>query len=85
MEPVQITWNMAFKIWWAILWRSLLLGIPPLLAVNFAERLGWMPPPLAQLFVFLVSILSSVATLKWWILAKDFGDFKLWPIREISN
>ena len=85
MEPVEITWNVALKIWVAIFWRSILLGILPLLAVNIAKNLWGIPPSIGNVLQLLVSFWASAAVLKWWILGKDFGDFKLWPIREISN
>ena len=85
MEPVQITWELAFKIWWAFTWRALLLGFPPAFAVGFVVGFLGFPNFVYVLFSLLWSVFSGIAVMKWWILGKDFGDFELWPLQETSK
>jgi hypothetical protein len=83
---MPITWGHVIRIWWAYTWRGLILSAVAVLAVNLL--FGW---PLVQLamhfnispasrileaFQGITALAVSVLTF-WWILGKQFGDFRL--------
>jgi threonine/homoserine/homoserine lactone efflux protein len=48
MEPVEITWGRAFKVWWSFSWRGFvlcLLAMIPLQIILFATVFTHMPHP----------------------------------------
>jgi|HubBroStandDraft_6_1064221.scaffolds.fasta_scaffold1067101_2 threonine/homoserine/homoserine lactone efflux protein len=48
MEPVEITWGRAFKVWWSFSWRGFvlsLLAMIPLQIILFMTVFSRMPRP----------------------------------------
>ena len=48
MEPVDITWTRAFKVWWSYSWRAMvltLLAVLPLQIVFFGIVFTHLPAP----------------------------------------
>ena len=82
MDPVQITWEIAFKVWWALAWRNFLLGLPAFGIVKIFDEFTWWPDPVIFFFYLAAGVFPAIAVLKWWILGKNFGGFELWPVRE---
>ena len=84
---LEITWERVVRVWWAYLWRSLIVMILTFVALFvsgvilglISKSLGFEHNVILtalKVFGFIVGICSSVIPFKW-ILGKDMGSFKL--------
>lgn len=84
---LEVTWNRAFRVWLAYLWRSLIAIIAATLAgmavgfvIGFVMGAMGFSATAIQLFTVpigvLIGLAISVVPLKM-ILGKDFGEFRL--------
>lgn len=84
MEELEVTWTYAIKLWWSLLWRSLIFILPAsilagivigvifsIISVNIQEYI-YIP----QLFGAAIGIYLSVRAMKI-ILTKTFKGYRI--------
>jgi len=87
MRVVEITFRRLLRIWWALLWRNVVATACCMVAgggVGFVVGyfLGSMGVPTGVIQILwgaLGAILGFTCTFVpvWWVLGKDFGEFRL--------
>lgn len=90
VEFVQVTWMRAFKVWWSLLWRGVLLfvflaGAGAGLIIGFFMGLFRVHPETVKnvctVAGYIVSIPVGIAVTKW-VLQKHYSDFRIALISE---
>ena len=75
MQEVELSWERAIKVWWSLVWRSLLFGgLAGGVAGFIVGILGF--PHLGGLAGLVVGIPVGMWVVKL-VLAKSFSDFRL--------
>lgn len=92
MEILEVTWKRVFQVWWAYLWRNVLITIFGMIAgmlIGFVigclgVALQIQPAtlrPIIFIICFLIGLFLSAVPMKM-ILRKEFGEFKICLIRK---
>ena len=92
---LEITWKRAAKVWWSYLWRNLIaivgaVIIGAIVGGIFGFILGMFGASKETIQVvvapigFIIGLGISIVPLKL-ILGKDFGEFRLVLIKNVSN
>ncbi len=92
---IEVTWNKTIRIWWAWVWRSILLSVAGGLIIGvllgiISAVIGVKMPLTSVILGFFVGLYAAFYMLKR-VLNKDFGDFKIALIskseekQEINN
>ncbi len=83
-QTIEATWGIALKIWWWIIWRSLLVAIISGFVLGFIAglilRLAGMNPALIQIIVLPLGIILGIGVNVFFfkkIIGKKFKDFTL--------
>lgn len=84
---LEVTWGRTVRVWWAYVWRLML--ITSIIGFGLGLFMGVLgsPPQLANIILNLTGIISiaiSFAVMQR-ILGKDFGEFRLVLIRKEVN
>ena len=87
-EPLDVTWGMATKVWWCIVWRVTLFCVPAVgvvsgMAVGIYGN-GPLAGPIAGVLSLWVLIPISIAAVRT-ALRKEFGDFSIRLVRIPSR
>jgi len=84
IEFVQVTWMRAFKVWWSLLWRSLLFGFLAGagvgLILGFIMGLAKVEPETIKAVCTIAGYIVSVPvgiTVTKIVLKKHYSDFKI--------
>jgi len=92
---LEVTWGRAIRVWWAYLWRSLLVGILGMIAGGIVGGivgliLGVIGVPINVIKIVcgtvgvLIGLPISIIPMKM-VLGKDFGEFKLVLLQKQQN
>lgn len=88
MEKLDVKWAHAIRIWWALLWRTLILITLNLFIAGIAvgQIFSVLNMPLLEHrpFLFILTLfiyaISSLRILKT-ILSKNFGDYRIMLVK----
>jgi hypothetical protein len=93
MNPVDVTFGRACKIWWSYTWRALVLsllvaipleGLMGFFMINHLHRTGNVPDPtirarlmLAWPFVMAITIALQAQGMRWMLRKAAWSDFRV--------
>lgn len=84
MQIIEVTWGMAIKVWWSIVWRSVLIGFLAGLVVGVVMHLigtvMGMDPELVQSIITLLSPILGLVIGVWAVkkvLYKRYANFSV--------
>ena len=91
MVEVEITWGRVVKVWWSLLWRSLLFGV---LAgavlgfvIGFVGGVARIDKAIISRLCLMVGALSGIPVGLWVlkkVLQKRFGDFRIALLTDVG-
>mgnify|MGYP001769822365 CR=1 FL=1 len=84
MSEVEVTWGRAVRVWWSLVWRTVLFGVLAGLGVGFVFSFLGSIAGMSQGSIFIYSTIAGYATgipIGIWVLktvlSKRFSDFRL--------